>query len=181
MSLLGSFGGALMGGVKGFLSGGPVGAVAGVVQSFGGAQPGTAVATIPQSPMRPPTFGGFGVGGNVSIGGSQGIQLGYGLNVGGGTSVAATGGQCPSGYHLNKHPLAASKKHGAVPARSICVANRTMNPMNGKAAVRSIRRLKRSSKIARKILAFAGGGARARAAGRPGHKPGCGCVTCRRR
>lgn len=62
---------------------------------------------------------------------------------------------CPRGYHLNKKPLAACKKHGAVGARSICVRNRSMNPMNWRALTKSMKRVKRAQKIVRKLHSFA--------------------------
>jgi hypothetical protein len=61
---------------------------------------------------------------------------------------------CPRGYHLNKKPLAACKSHGAVKARSMCVRNRSMNPMNYRALTKSLKRIKRAGKIVRKIHAF---------------------------
>lgn len=66
----------------------------------------------------------------------------------------AAAGCAPSGYHLNKGPLPASKKHGAVPAHSIMVRNRHMNALNGSAARRAIRRLKGARKAFRDIERF---------------------------
>lgn len=81
----------------------------------------------------------------------------------------------PSGYHLNKHALPPSKKHGAVAARTILVRNRHMNPLNGSAARRAIRRLKGAKKAFRDIERFVGSRtSRARSSG------GCGCKTKRR-
>jgi len=188
MSIFGKFRRVVGGAVGGYVKGGPVGAATGAaVAIFTPPRtniPGTASPGNPmQLPVVPP-YGGFGgasVGTGISIGGPSGINVGWGASVGRPAGAAAGAGACPSGYHLNKHPLAATKRHGAMPARSMCVRNRHMNPLNGKAAMRSIRRLKRSGKIARKILGFAGGSKRTANSQRPGHKAGCGCVTCRRR
>jgi hypothetical protein len=87
-------------------------------------------------------------------------------------------GQGPRGYHLNKHRLAPSKKHGWVEKGTMWVRNRQMHPLNSKAVVRSLKRLKRASKIVSKLHAFRAPGVR-RISG--GHKPGCGCFRCRKR
>jgi hypothetical protein len=101
----------------------------------------------------------------IGVGGSMGGPLGIGVGgsisfpFGGGGSksgpAAPSGGTCPRGYHLNKHALAASKRHGALPARSTCVRNRSMNPMNPRAITRSLRRIKRATKVVRRLHAFA--------------------------
>jgi hypothetical protein len=75
---------------------------------------------------------------------------------GGGASSNGKCGVCPKGYHLNKHTLPPSKKHGWVPARTWCVRNRHMHPLNSRAASRSITRLKRAGKMFRKIGNFVG-------------------------
>lgn len=49
------------------------------------------------------------------------------------------GGACPAGFHLDKR------------SRSFCVRNRRMNPLNGKAASRAIRRIKGARKMLQKI------------------------------
>lgn len=108
-----------------------------------------------------------GVGGAISsvIGGAGrpnfGPQISMPFPVKGPGGVALPGfgtpaqTACPRGYHLNKKPLAACKKHGAVAARTICVRNRSVNPMNYRALTRSLKRIKRAQKIVRKIHAFA--------------------------
>lgn len=172
MSLLGSFGKALVGGVTGFATGGFAGAAVGLASSFqgGGSKPGTA--------MVPYTGGGSpaGVPDWLNIGPK--ITMPFGLGLPGFGPAAAT--SCPKGYHLNKHPLAASKRHGAVAAHSMCVRNRHLNPLNPKAVTRSLRRLKRARKLVTKLHAFGTSRSVARVGGR-GHRPGCGCVVCRRR
>jgi hypothetical protein len=148
--------GAVVGAVEGFVAGGPAGAIAGGVMglaSGGGGSPGTAVAVRPAAPVTP--FGGFGIGGGATIG-PGGAQVGYGLTWGGQPTATATiaAGQCPKGYHLNKHPLKASRTHGAVAARSICVRNRHMNPLNYRALRRALTREKRAGKIVRRLHIF---------------------------
>jgi len=178
VSLLGSFGKAIVRGVTGFATGGIAGAAVGVATSFqgGGSRPGTSM--VPYSPPSPgildrPLFGGTAIGDALNA---------FPINIPGITSPqnVAAGGSCPRGYHLNKHPLAASKRHGAVPARTMCVRNRHMNPLNGRAVTRSLRRIKRARKLVAKLHAFGTTRSAARAGGR-GHRAGCGCVVCRRR
>lgn len=105
-----------------------------------------------------PTFGGFGGGGvrppsrDPYVGGIP--TPGQVTGTGPGTFFGGKVTQCPRGYHLNKKPLGPSKRHGAVPARSMCVRNRSINPMNYRALTRSLRRIKRASKIVRKLHKF---------------------------
>lgn len=93
------------------------------------------------------SMGGFTVGGEF---GKRTEQTFFG-QVSGGSTAAGQNGSCPRGFHLNKHALPASKRHGAVPARSLCVRNRHLNALNGRAAGRALRRLKRADKMTRKI------------------------------
>lgn len=126
----------------GILTGNPIGGiVSGIHDAFG---PGG----NPQPPTPGPTGGIYDL--PVVGGVAKGF---YDL-----THPGANGkcGVCPSGYHLNKHPLGATKRHGALPARSMCVRNRHMNPLNGRAAKRSIRRLKGARKAFRGIESFVG-------------------------
>jgi len=165
--------GGLTGLISGFATGGIGGAIVGGVAGFsGGGSPGTAVV--------PTQSGGGG-----SIFGNQTMPFGLptvGQVTGTGWGTPAAGGTCPKGYHLNKHPLAASKHHGAAPARSMCVRNRHMHALNSKAITRSLRRIKRAGKIVRKLHAFSGTRRlAASSSSRGGHRAGCGCVVCRRR
>lgn len=142
MSLLSTIGK----GIVGFASGGIGGALAGIGTSL----LGSGGATATSRPSVPTIFGGGGGGINMPfpVSGPGGQPLpGY--------NPQGTGGSCPRGYHLNKHALAASHKHGAVGARSICVRNRHINPMNPRAISRSLRRIKRAGKIVRRLHAFA--------------------------
>jgi hypothetical protein len=97
-------------------------------------------------PSGAPSFGGGGINMPFKVTGPGGIPL---PGFGGGTQTS-----CPRGFHLNKHALAASKKHGAVAARTMCVRNRHMNPMNYRALTRSLRRVKRATKIVSKLHHF---------------------------
>ena len=163
--------GEIVGGITGFATGG----IGGAIQGWQNASGGTSV-TAP----KPPTI--FAGGGAT---GQSGFNMPFGVTGPGGVplpgfSAPAQGGACPKGYHLNKHPLAASKRHGAVPAGSMCVRNRHMHALNSKAITRSLRRIKRASKIVRKLHAFSGT-RRIASSSRGGHRAGCGCVVCRRK
>ena len=168
MSLLGN----IAGGLIGFATGGVGGAVAGWQQG------GALTSPKPPGVSSLPSIPGFGGGGfnmPFPVSGPGGIPLpGYNPQ---GTSVATQGGGCPRGFHLNRKPLAASKRHGAVPALSMCVRNRHINPLNARAITRSLRRVKRARKLVAKLQSF--GGVRRVASG--GHRPGCGCFRCRKR
>ena len=153
---------------RGLLSGGIAGGITGLLGSGG-----TSITRA--TPTSPTGFGGgpFNLP-TPPVYGPGGVALpGFG---------GSTPTQCPKGYHLNKHPLAPTKHHGALPAHSMCVRNRKMQALNSRAITRSLRRIKRASKIVRKLHAFSG--PRRLSAGpapRGGHRPGCGCVVCRRR
>lgn len=159
VSLLGTIGAAI-GGVGGFVTGGVAGAVAGATAGrrigdavSGGATPGGP----PANPI--PTGGFIGLGSGISsTGGKPACALGdfagalagtcapFGI---GATPTPAAG--CMKGYHLNKHALGATKRHGAVPAHSVLVRNRHMNAGNARAATRAIHRLKAAHRIFKKI------------------------------
>lgn len=164
----------LIGAVEGFAAGGPVGAVVGALG--GGLFGGTATPTAPHP--TPTGFGPFTVGGGATIG-PTGVNVGYGIGFGSpGTSVTKmTGGGCPPGFHLNKHALAPSKRHGAVPARSMCVRNRHLNPLNPRALTHALKREKRARKLIGRLHVYK---PVARVAA-GGHRAGCRCAVCRRR
>ena len=67
------------------------------------------------------------------------------------------GAACPAGFHLDKR------------TRSRCVRNRRMNPLNGRAATRAIRRIKGARKMLQKIERSLPR-AKARAVPRHGHR-----------
>lgn len=146
MSLLSTIGA----GISGFLTGGPAGALVGVAGAIAGGG-GTSVVARPQLPVPLPTgtpFGGSGGGGFL-----QGMnqQANKWLQNQG---IAPSAGSCPRGYHLNKHALAATRSHGAVPARSICVRNRSMNPLNPRALKKALSREKRARKLLSRLHVF---------------------------
>lgn len=140
---------SVLGGIAGgFLTGGPGGALLGGISGLigGGSKP------APQP--SPPSGSPFGVGVGVNMGGPNGITLRLGTpNVVNG-GAAAAGGQAPKGYHLNKHALPACKSHGAVPARSIYVRNRRMNPLNPRALRKALHREKSARKLMSKLHVF---------------------------
>jgi hypothetical protein len=144
---------SVLGGIAGgFLSGGPAGAIAGgVLGAFGGGP-----KPAPQLPPGGGPFGPYGVAGGVTIGGQNGITIGgriapTGYAPAGGAPAA---GGAPRGYHLNKHALPACKSHGAVPARSIYVRNRRMNPLNPRALRKALHREKAARKLMSKLHVF---------------------------
>jgi len=172
VSIVGQLLGGAIGAVTGFAKGGFIGAGVGAVTGFagggGGGGPGTSVV-----PYQPP-------GGGGGIFGNQTMPFGLptvGQVTGTGWGSPAPGGTCPKGYHLNRKPLAASKRHGVVAAGTMCVRNRHINPLNARAITRSLRRVKRARKLVAKLHSFAP----ARRLGSGGHKPGCGCFRCRKR
>jgi len=124
------------------------GILGGLTAVFGGGRSG------PPSPVGSSGLFGGG-GGPVPYG--TGVNRGPFIPVPGaigksGPGPAAT--SCPKGYHLNKHALAACRRHGAVGARTICVRNRKMNPLNPRALTRSLRREKRAGKIIKRLHVF---------------------------
>lgn len=151
MSLLGS----VIGGITGLATGGIGGAIAGwsAGGAIGGPKPPTIAPVAPSMPSLP-AVGGGGSWWNQPIT-IPGVGTAGTIPLGFPGTQPSTGGQCPRGYHLNKHALAASKRHGALPARSICVRNRHLNPMNPRALSRALRREKRARKIVRKLHVFA--------------------------
>lgn len=166
----------IVGAVEGFITGGPAGAVVGAVAGYaaGGGSPSAPRPT----PMPAPGFGPFTIGGGATIG-PTGVNVGYGANWGSpGTSVTApAGGTCPPGFHLNKHALAPTKRHGAVPARSMCVRNRHLNPLNPRALTHALKREKRARKLIGRLHVYK---PVQRVAARSGHRAGCRCAVCRR-
>jgi len=169
VSLVGKLISGAEGAFKGLLTGGPGGALAGGAMGLASYHATGGPATL--SAAGP---GGFNM--PFPVNGPGGIPL-PGFNPG--NALTPTNGQCPKGYHLNKHALAATKKHGAVAAHSMCVRNRTINPLNHRALSRSMKRLKRASKLVRRLHVGTPSGQRRITSG--GHKPGCGCFRCRKR
>lgn len=157
----------LKGAAGGFLGGGPGGAIIGAVTGLLGTGGASMTSARPQLPS--PTAGGGGLFGGMNAQADMWLQK---------QGIAPVAGSCPKGYHLNRHALSASKRHGALPARSICVRNRKLNPLNSKALVHALRREKRARKLLSRLHVFK---PVARATSRSGHRAGCGCVVCKRR
>lgn len=116
-----------------------------------------------QSPAPPIDTGPgsiFGITGGITLPGGYTIGAGGQITKGieGHVTVSPGSGSggCPSGYHLNKHALPASRSHGAVGPRAICVRNRSMNPMNGRAVARAARRIHAGEKLLRRIYQVEG-------------------------
>lgn len=139
----------VVGAGAGFLAGGPLGAVVGGASAFIPKARAAAPAALP---------GGMGfVGGALpTLTPVRGARLptipripGPARNIPGlpiplpdldfGGAGAGAGGACPAGFHLDKR------------TRSRCVRNRRMNPLNGRAAMRAIRRIKGARKMLQKI------------------------------
>jgi hypothetical protein len=60
-------------------------------------------------------------------------------------------GACPVGWHLNKSWLS-DGRGGRIPPRSVCVRNRSTNPLNSKALRRAVSRLTRGEKLVKRMF-----------------------------
>ena len=149
MSIFGKILGGIVGAAQGFAAGGPLGGVIGGASSFlptprAPTAPSVIpvrsvrLPTIPRLPGKPPTLPGVPIPFPPMGNGAAGQDLGF-------------DGACPAGFHLNKVDSAGTKKFGPRPARSYCVRNRRMNPLNGRSAMRAIRRIKGARKMLQKI------------------------------
>jgi len=139
MSIFSSIAKAIGGVATGFLAGGPVGALIGGASAF---LPTPKAAAAPS--FTPAAFAATPVLSRVppllrSIPGLPALPRIPGLPVPIPGFGAAAGGACPAGFHLDKR------------TRSRCVRNRRMNPLNGRAAMRAIRRIKGARKMLQKI------------------------------
>lgn len=118
----------------GFAAGGPVGAAA--------------AALLPGKRAAPQAFDppGIQLPGGWSLDLPFSGRAGYGvMRTGGAGRVQPVEGQCPKGFHLNKH-----KSHDGLQARSFCTRNRRVNFANGRAAGRAGRRLRGTVKLLKK-------------------------------
>lgn len=196
---LGKVGKVALGGAKGFLTGGPLGAVggalgatgilgspkmlkAGKLQAYQGPMaynfaPGGGGWTGPRGPGAGlPQLGGLMPMNQMGPMGGGGPPLA-------GTAVMRPGGGCGvPGYHLNKagywkNQSAMMPGASWVEPGTVCVRNRKMNPLNPRALSRSMRRLAGFTKAARvgermiQRLARKAGGSR----GSRKSFGGCGC------
>jgi len=158
--ILGTIGKALGGAVKGFVTGGPLGAIRGAVTSIQGGRAATVggtkgiVAPIPQGSALP----GTGVQVQLPSIGKGGVDMG-GIAIGtfgspSGTMGVATmagpnGKGCLAGHHINRST--SYPQGGKVEAGTACVKNRHMNPLNPRAASRAMRRLSGFSRAANSV------------------------------
>lgn len=162
MSLLGSIGGALTGGLKGFLGGGGVaGAIGGAVtggiankayKSSAALGHGKGLQLAAQQAQ---TYGQtaqqYSASPSARLASLPGVQLGLAPTVGGG---GASGSWTPSGKMRYSHNVV-----DATTGRVYRVSNRTgkiikprqMNYLNGRAARRAIRRVKGARKMLQQI------------------------------
>lgn len=131
----GRLGGLAVGGPLGSILGGAIGSAFGPKQQKSGMMPAK-FAGYPGFDWKHPTRG---LPGFLKPGGFAGK----------GGRVALQDGRCPRGYHLNKHKLSDGTEAG-----SVCVRNRSMNALNGRAAMRAVRRVKRAEKLVRKLHIF---------------------------
>lgn len=151
--------GGVVGAAKGLATGGIGGAIAGGLT-------GSGIVKIPKLPTttNPVLMGisgplgrstgmpgtGVSIGGGLQIGGG-GVSLGGGLQIGNpgapATMVNSNGVVCRG--HMNKSTYYSAARGGVVPAGSVCVTNRRMNPLNPRAASRAMRRLSGLAKAMR--------------------------------
>ena len=158
----------VVGGVTGFATGGPIGALFGGLSASGilkASAPATSMATplvnvqgiVPGELQIPPTscaglswkgkcYGGAFGPGTASVGVSA-----LGPATGSGSPVMLQNGQlcAVKGTHLNKTTY--TTRSGIVPAGTRCVKNRRMNPLNPSALSRSMRRVASFSRATRSI------------------------------
>jgi hypothetical protein len=137
------------GAAKGFVTGGPVGAVAGAIRTVIPTRPaGTALAPIQPPPIsiQPPPFGPPGemiqapVGTMLRNGFFPGCQL---------------RGTRPnkSGYY-KQQVKGVPESAVYIPKGSVCVKSRRMNIANPRALRRAVRRAQGFAKMARRVLTF---------------------------
>lgn len=154
-------------------------AVAGPTSSMGLTQSVTPIfGPMPGVPQLPQVGSQVGLVNIVRPGaGPQLLGPGNNTQSGPGSQVGWTPREqaaCQAGYHKNKHDYW-TKKYGFIPKHSVCVKNRRRNPLNPRAASRSMSRLKSAQKAARFLGKFSFGGHRGNGRPGPAAKAGCGC------
>lgn len=169
-----SFLGAVLGGVAGFVIGGPAGAVTGARAGAALGTRGAGMALVPAMP--PPVPGGFdNVPGQANIftramppapmgmacpPGTRCAGMSMdGLCVGSCLPMGAMGmvglsGRCPlpapRGFHWNQKTYC-TVKQGVIPKCTRVIKNRHLNPANGRAARRAVRRIAATHKLLKRI------------------------------
>jgi len=145
--LIKKIGGVVGGVAKGFLGGGPVGAISGgirgVSQSFGGRPPLATSFAGPMPVLRTP--GLKGIGQRLIPGGATGYEV----------ALPGGGDGCPKGHHRNKSDYFL-KSGQFVQAGTACVKNRRMNVTNPRALRKAIRRNRGFVKTFRKAASSVG-------------------------
>lgn len=143
----------LFGGAKGFLTGGPAGAVGGFLAAT--RRPGSMLSGTPGHPRSfgGPTNGARHTFPSLSVQRVPGLRgVAQRLVPGGATGFQVpiqTGNGCQSGYHPNKSNY--YTQAGFVAEGTKCVKNRRRNLSNGRANTRSLRRLAAWDKQERKL------------------------------
>jgi hypothetical protein len=113
-----------------------------------GAAVSAAAALVPRGAPRQTPFNqpGIQLPGGISFDLPFSGRAGAGfMRTGGKGRVQPVEGQCPKGFHLNKH-----RSFDGLPARSFCTRNRRVNFANGRAAGRAGRRLRGTVKLLKK-------------------------------
>lgn len=167
-----SFLGTLARGVAGFVAGGPAGAAAAVLSAP--KKPGGGAVTIPYNPIPVVTPDSVKTTRSVSLmpPGYQSTTTAY---YPGGDTITNPGAlgtfnaACPTGFRMNKSRYVT---RGGGTSRwpvglqlhekgSVCVRRRSINPGNGKAATRAVRRLvafyRLSNRVAKQLRRAAAG------------------------
>jgi len=166
-----SFLGGVLGAVGGFVTGGPAGAVIGGLGGLrkgGGKMPGMMpLSYMPPSAMMKGTKGMTCPSGTACSGPSYGdlclgscrtIMPGMMPGTGMDLTMFGRGGACPlpspRGTHWNKKAYCVGVGSGmptAIPACSKLIRNRHLNPANGRAALRAVRRIASTHKLLKRI------------------------------
>ena len=147
--------------IIGGIFGGPAGAAAGAAIGSIGQKASQANqiarANLVAANFAAPPLGGLDLSlGAPAVAVTQQLPQGVLANITG-PLAAQPGAACPAGFHIDKR------------TRSRCVRNRRMNPLNGRAASRAIRRIKGARKMLQKIERSLPR-AKARATPRHGHR-----------
>jgi hypothetical protein len=160
---------AIGGAVKGFVTGGPLGAVSGAIGALKpNPKQGTALApavhiTAPQLAQGSPPFAG------IRVGVPSGFQVGF-QGPGGGVypgDQGPVGTMLPQGFipgcqlkgtRPNKSSyyrrIPGTLQGQLIPKGSVCVKSRRMNIANGRALRRAVRRAQGFAKMARRVMTF---------------------------
>ena len=170
-----SLGGLLKGGLKviggaakGFVTGGPAGALKGAagaaITAIRGKSAGPGQVVLPPSPFTLPPSPFTNGGGGVTFPGIGGFPGGGGTTTkqlppgGPGTVITDVGAviACQTGFHANKSAYYRRSPQGTVifhPRGTVCVRNRRRNPLNPRALSRSLSRMASAKRAVMRVLA----------------------------